>query len=281
MLLEQVDAYPWFLSKTIRLSVNDRPVNVRINPTEWSEHWRPLLAKLLELHHQRPKRLMIAIVGPPGCGKSVFTEQLNWMIFRGILGKQVRSAALQMDAFHYPNAYLQTHFRDMPDGSKLSLSMVKGAPDTIDVEALRKKLEEIRACPEEVVAPAYSRMAHDPIADAIRIHISSNIILMDGNYLLSPQPPFAGLRKLFDLGIYIDIPAPKILSNLMERHIKGGKSVDEAKAWVKSIDLPNAKLAEQSKACADVIVSRLEEDHLSGVAWRGQDLSLDAGGEES
>ena len=60
----------------------------------------------------------------------------------------------------------------------------------------------------------------------------------------------------------------KILSNLMDRHIRGGKTVDEAKEWVKRIDLPNARVAESTKVNADVIIERNHEDDLSLVLWR-------------
>ena len=273
MFIEKIDPYPWFLSKQMRLMVNDRPLITKISPTEWAEQWRPFFAKLLETQSHHPQRLMVAVVGPPGCGKSVFAEQLNWIIFRGFLGKELRSVALQMDGFHYPNSYLETHHRVLSDGAKIPLSWVKGQPDTFNIEALRNALGQLRACPEHVYWPGYSRITHDAVPNAHKIHSSTNIVIVDGNYLLSPKPPFTGMKSLFDLGIYIEAPTAKILSNLMERHMKGGKTMEEAKSWVKRIDLPNAKIAEQSKSFADVIVQRTSEEDLTGVIWKGELLS--------
>jgi pantothenate kinase len=257
----------------MRLMVNERPLETRISPTEWAEQWRPLLAKLLETHKQHPKRLMVAIVGPPGSGKSVFAEQLNWIIFRGFLDKEARSVALTMDGFHYPNTYLETHKRQLSDGAEIPLSWVKGQPDTFNMDALRNALRQLRAAPEYVYWPGYSRITHDPVPNAHKIHASTNIVFVDGNYLISNQAPFTGLGDFFDLKMYVEVPTAKILSNLMERHMKTGKTVDEAKSWVKRIDLPNARIAEQSKALADVVVVKTTDDDLTNVIWKGEILA--------
>lgn len=257
----------------MRLMVNERPVETRISPTEWVEQWRPLFAKILESYQHHPKRLMIAVAGAPGAGKSVFAEQLNWMIFRGIIGKNVRPMALQMDGFHYPNAYLESHHRVLSEGVKVPLSWVKGQPDTFDVQAFRASLEQLRAIAENVNWPGYSRVSHNPVPNAFKVHESHNVIIVDGNYLLSDRPPFAGIKDFFDVKIYVEAPTPKLLSNLMDRQLKNGKSVEEAKAWVKRVDLPNAKMAEQSKVNADAIVTKTTEDEIAGVVWKGEVLS--------
>ena len=75
----------------------------------------------------------------------------------------------------------------------------------------------------------------------------------------------------------MDGPAPKIMANLMERHIAGGKSVEDAKAWVKRIDLPNARIAESSKMQADVVIERDHEENLTAVVWRGEEKEMSRG----
>ena len=269
MPLESIDAYPWFLNKPLPLAVNDHTVKTRISATEWVEHWRPFLGKLQDLWlAARPRRFIVGIAGPPGSGKSVLAEQLNWIVSKGFLSKDAHAMSLPMDGFHFPNAYLMSHTRKLPDGTEIPLSAVKGQPDTFDVVALRKALKELAARPEYVEWPGYTRITHEPVPGQIKIHESINIIFVEGNYLLVDRGPFAGIPAVFDLRIYVDGPAPKILSNLMERHIKGGKTVEEAKDWVKRIDLPNARVAESTKVNADVIIERNHEDDLSLVLWR-------------
>jgi len=269
MALELIDSYPWFLNKPLPLAVNEQIIKTRITATEWVEHWRPFLARLLVMYQaSRPRRFIVGIAGPPGAGKSVFAEQLNWMVGKGFLAKDAHSMSLPMDGFHYPNAYLLSHTRKLADGTEIPLSSVKGQPDTFDIASMRKALKELAARPEYVEWPGYTRVTHEPIPGKIKIHSSINIVFVEGNYLLVDRGAFAGIPGIFDLRIYIDGPAPKILSNLMERHIKGGKSVQDAKDWVKRIDLPNARVAESTKVNADVIIERNHEDDLSLVLWR-------------
>jgi pantothenate kinase len=266
--LEAIEAYPWFLNKSLDLMVNERLIRTRFNAGEWMDHWRPFLGRLREMWLAvRPRRFLIAIAGAPGSGKSVFAEQLHWLIERGILHKEAHSVALPMDGFHFPNSYLETHFRHLPEGNDIPLSSVKGQPDTIDIKSLRQHLKLLVGRPDHMDWPGYSRFTHDVVANKFRIHHSANLCLIEGNYLLVDRGPFVGIPDIFDLKVYVDAPAPKIMANLMERHINGGKTVDEAKDWVKRIDLPNARIAESSKSQADLIIERDGDDDLSAIIW--------------
>src|ERR1035437_1257830 len=148
-------------------------------------YWRPFLARLLKLWlAAQPKRFIVAIAGPPGSGKSVFAEQLHWLAYRGTMHKDVRSEALPMDGFHFPNAYLESHTRKLPDGTEIPLAWVKGQPDTIDIPNLKRHLMLLRTRPETLAWPGYSRASHDIVPDKYRVHQSANLIFVEGNYLL-------------------------------------------------------------------------------------------------
>jgi len=275
--LESIEAYPWFLNKHLDLMVNERLVHTRFNAGEWMEHWRYLLARMLDMWlAARPRRFLVAVAGPPGSGKSVLAEQFHWLIDRGIFHKEAHSVALPMDGFHFPNAYLESHFRRLPDGTDIPLSQVKGQPDSIDVKSLRQHLKMLVGRPDHMDWPGYSRFTHDVVPNKLQVHHSANFVIVEGNYLLVDRGIFAGIPDLFDLKIYVDGPGAKIIANLMERHIAGGKTVDEAKDWVKRIDLPNARIAESSKSNADVIIERDGDDDLSAVVWREKQTQLSA-----
>ena len=268
MSTDAIEAYPWFLNKHLDLMVNERLVHTRFNAGEWMEHWRHLLARILDMWlAARPRRFLVAVAGPPGSGKSVLAEQFHWLLERGVFHKEVHSVALPMDGFHFANAHLINAFRQLPDGTRIPLASVKGQPDTIDVRAFRQALKMLVGRPDYMDWPGYSRFTHDVVPNKFHIHHSANFVIVEGNYILVDRGPFAGIPDLFDLKIYVDAPGPKIIANLMERHIAGGKSVDEAKDWVKRIDLPNARIAESSKAHADVIIERDGDDDLSAVKW--------------
>ena len=76
-----IDVFPTFLNKhIIRLTVDQRPVEVRFNSTEWENFWRPFLGKLAEAKAQVPRRMLVAVAGAPGSGKSMFAAQLSWLL---------------------------------------------------------------------------------------------------------------------------------------------------------------------------------------------------------
>jgi putative kinase len=268
--LETVDPYPWFLNKPMHLLVNDLEVHAKITATQWSDHWHPLLTRLRERWlAAQPRRFMVAIAGPPGSGKSVLAEQLNWITSRGFLGKLVHSIALPMDGFHFPQKYLDTHTRKLDDGSEIPLSHAKGQFDTIDANALREHLKLLAIRSDEVNWPGYSRKIHDIVPNKFTVRQGVNLVFIEGNFLLLNKGPFAGIPSLFDLRIFIDIPPAKIMGNLMARHIAGGREVEVAKRWVKQIDLPNARLVESTRDRADVFIQRdIDHEGFFGITWR-------------
>ncbi len=166
----------------------------------------------------------------------------------------------------------------LSDGAQIPLSSVKGQPDTIDIVNFRRHLKMLVGRPEHMDWPGYSRFTHDVVPDKFRVHASMNLVLVEGNYVLVNRGPFQGVADIFDLRIYVDGPAPKIMANLMERHIAGGKTVEQAKDWVKRIDLPNARIAESSKSQADVVIERDHEDDLSSVSWRAENVATTSTG---
>ncbi len=272
MSVDVIPPIPWFLNRPFELTINDHAITTVITTHAWSAFWRPLLGRLRGLwQRKQPGRLLIAVGGPPGVGKSVFAEQLNWLVYKQMMHQEAHSVALPMDGFHFPNKYLEAHFRKLPDGQEIRLLDVKGQPDTLDIPGLKRHLHHLRDHKEVVDWPGYSRFAHDVVPNKYRIPLISNFVVVEGNYLLVDRGPFAGLPELFDVKIYVDGPAPMIMMKLMERHIKGGKTVEDAKSWVKRIDLPNARIAESTKASADVVVERDSENELSGVHWRGEE----------
>jgi len=274
LALEHIDPYPWFLNKPLDLVVNEQLVRTRITATEWADSWRPLLGRIYDLWRAHvTKRYLIAIAGPPGSGKSVFAEQLHFIIDKGILHKDAHTVALPMDGFHYPNSFLETHARRLPDGTEVKLSALKGQPETFDVARLQRYMKALIARPDYVPWPGYSRFSHDVVPDKFRVAASTNIVIVEGNYLLVNRGAFTGLPEMFDLRMYVDAPAPKIIANLVDRHIKGGKTLEEAKDWVKRIDLPNARMAESSRHQADVIIERDTDDDLAAITWKGEEAS--------
>ncbi len=262
-----IDPFPWFLNKDVTLHFGGRDTVMHIRASEWNDYWRPLLTRLMERQTLHKKRLMVAVVGPPGSGKSFFAAQVAWMADKGFIPGS-NAIALPMDGFHYPGHVLNQKTLLLRNGERIPMKNCKGAPETIDVEALHATLERIRLGNEKLVWPDYDRKLHDVVPNGIRISSTHNLILVEGNYLLVKVPPYKGISDIFDLRIYVEAPGPTIVTNLMNRHIEGGKTVEQAKDWVRRIDLPNARLVEGTRSSADVVVRRDRSDLLSAVTWQ-------------
>jgi pantothenate kinase len=264
--LQEIDPFPWFLHKDVPLMLNGQRVEMHIRASEWTKRWRPLLSNLIELQRLCGRRMLVGVAGAPGSGKTFFTEQLAWMATKNIMPK-VNLVSLPMDGFHFPESVLAERFLQLEDGRQLRMSQCKGAPDTFDVPLLREHLERLKQIPPKMTWPGYDRVHHKSVPHAISVHESVNVAMVEGNYLFLDRPPYGGISDMFDLRIYIEAPAASIVTNLMNRHIEGGKTIGMAKDWVKHVDLPNARLVEMTKAKAEVLIQRDRDGAISAVVW--------------
>jgi pantothenate kinase len=174
------------------------------------------------------RRKLLGLVGAPGAGKSTVAEAL-----RQSLGD--RAQVVPMDGFHLANVELQ----------RLGRSGRKGAPDTFDSAgyvALLQRLREQRPDGDIVYAPEFRREIEEPIAGAIAVLPTTQLVISEGNYLLHDVGPWAGAAAMFDEVWYVDIDDAVREERLVRRHQQFGRSAEEARAWVASTDAPNARL---------------------------------------
>jgi pantothenate kinase len=187
---------------------------------------------------KRNGRTLLGLVGAPGAGKSTLAAAL--------LAEFAEVAqVVPMDGFHLANVELE----------RLARRDRKGAPDTFDsagyVALLRRLL--VQADDEIVYAPEFRREIEEPIANAIPIHSSTQLVITEGNYLLLDEGPWAQVAGLLDEVWYVDIDDEVRLHRLTRRHEQFGRSAEEAAAWVAGTDEPNARLIEASRARASFV----------------------------
>ncbi len=266
MSLQEIDPFPWFLHKDVPLLINGQRVEMNIRAAEWTKRWRPFLSNLVELQRLCGRRMLVGVAGTPGSGKSFFTEQLAWMATKNILPK-ISLVSLPMDGFHFPESVLAERFLQLEDGRQLRMNQCKGSPDTFDVPLLREHLLRLKQTPQKMAWPGYDRVRHKAVPQAINIHESVNLAMVEGNYLFLDRPPYEGIADIFDLRIYVEAPPASVVTNLMNRHMEGGKTVGMAKDWVKHVDLPNARLVEMTKNKAEVLIQRDRDGAISAVVW--------------
>jgi pantothenate kinase len=175
------------------------------------------------------QRKLLGLIGAPGAGKSTLAAALLQAV--GVDRAQV----VPMDGFHLANVELQ----------RLGRSGRKGAPDTFDSAgyvALLQRLREQRPDGDIVYAPEFRREIEEPIAGAIAVLPTTQLVISEGNYLLHDVGPWAGAAAMFDEVWYVDIDDAVREERLVQRHQQFGRSAEEARAWVASTDAPNARL---------------------------------------
>ena len=189
---------------------------------------------------KKETRLIVCIFGSPGSGKSTFSENLNNELnkIHGLMSKIV-----PMDGFHFDNAILAD--RD--------LLRFKGSPETFDTIGFISLLAKLRQQPEtDQVIPVFDRELDLSRGSARLIEKSTNILLVEGNYLMLSQAPWNRLQTFFDLTIKIESDRRILKDRLLRRWLDLGNSKDEASDKIKHNDLPNSDLVENLSMPADI-----------------------------
>lgn len=198
------------------------------------------LDRALSLTKSSDTRVMIGLVGKPGVGKSTLS---NYLLKK--LPKE-STALLPMDGYHLSNTQLKL----------LGRSDRKGAPDTFDSHGFVDLLQRIMSNSiDEIYFPIFHREIEESIAAEGVIHPHTSLILTEGNYLLLDIAGWSGVAKTLTESWFIDVDNDKRMARLVARHIKYGKSFEDAHAWAHGSDEANAELIETTRANADVIVN--------------------------
>ena len=161
------------------------------------------------------QRIIVAIAGPPGVGKTTITQKLS-----GLINKQRSGmcSILPMDGYHFDDIYLE----------HMAWRARKGAPHTFDVGGFAHMLSRLIANNEKQIAvPVFDRSIEIARAGARMIPQSVNIVLTEGNYLLLKQAPWDKLAVYFDTTVMLKASRITLEKRLQNRWIKHGLSSDE------------------------------------------------------
>ncbi len=185
-------------------------------------------------------RLIVAVAGPPGAGKSTVTKQLVDRLNDGTAG--VPAAAFPMDGFHLSN-------RVLAERGWLSR---KGAPQTFDTDGFARTLNRIRGNDGDVPIPLFDRTLDAAIENAAVIRRHHRLIVVEGNYLLLDREPWRGLLPRYDLTVFLRVDAVILENRLIRRWLDQGLDNTAASARALSNDLPNARLVVENSVAADL-----------------------------
>lgn len=181
-------------------------------------------------------RRILGIAGLPGAGKSTLVAQL--LAHAGDI-----AVGVPMDGFHLANAEL----------ARLGRAARKGASDTFDAAGYVALLRRLRGpVPGETVyAPAFHREIEEPIAGEIGVPADTRLVITEGNYLLLDEGPWKDVRGMLDEVWFVDVDDAQRHEQLLARHMRYGRSRQDALDWIEHTDEPNARRIALTAALAD------------------------------
>jgi pantothenate kinase len=184
------------------------------------------------------KRVILGLAGAPGSGKSTLGQLLAER-----LGAE--AVLVGMDGFHLAQEEL----------TRLGNAERKGAPDTFDVLGYVNLLRRLRSRQERVVyVPCFNRDLEEPIAGAVPVPRELPFVITEGNYLLLDSPEWSQVSGLLDECWFVDPGEELRLDRLVARHIRHGRSPEQARERSYGSDQRNAELIALSRARASRVI---------------------------
>jgi pantothenate kinase len=189
------------------------------------------------------ERHLVGITGCPAAGKSTLALSLAREV-NHIAGAEI-AAVVPMDGFHLPNDILESR----------GIRHLKGVPETFDPEAFGQLLRRLRReTRSTVLCPEYSRVLHAAVSGAISIRPNHRVLVVEGNYLLLDTGRWSDIRPLLNEVWYVEVDDGRMRERLLERHIAGGRTLEQAVAKMEETDIPNAEMVRARAHSADRII---------------------------
>jgi pantothenate kinase len=186
------------------------------------------------------RRRLLGIAGAPGSGKSTLAAALA-----DALGPAL-AIVVPMDGFHLAQAELE----------RLGRAGRKGAPDTFDASGFVALLARLRDAAEPVTyAPQFRREIEEPVAEAIPVPREVPLVIVEGNYLLVDDGPWAAVRGLLDECWFVEVDEAVRMDRLVARHRAFGRAEADARAFAHGSDQANAEVIAATRGRADVVVA--------------------------
>lgn len=204
---------------------------------------------LLVVHIQRMhskaegRRIAVGITGGPGSGKSTLAREIVTMLNATHPGA---AALVPMDGFHMRHSKLEA----------MGQVDYKGAPHTFEGADFVSFLHHLKHATKAVSGPGYSRKIEDVVDNAFTIQPDVTMLIVEGNYLLLTDGPWAGVKPLLDFSVFLDVDRELVKARLLKRHAEEGLFSDERnRAHIERTDMPNFDLVAQSADRADLLIT--------------------------
>ncbi|KPM37964.1 hypothetical protein AK830_g8576 [Neonectria ditissima] len=219
-----------------------------------------ILSQLALKQSQGHTRLLIAMAGPPGSGKSTIATQVSKLV--ASLPSSPSIVAISVDGFHHSLATL----RSLPNAAEVLAR--RGAPWTFDGAAAADLVRQLRdaAGKYSVTAPTFDHAVKDPVPDGLVVGPEVQVCILEGNYLLSDEAPWDTIAPSVDDCWLVEVDSCLARSRVAERHLKSGieDTMEKALKRADENDLLNGEyVITHSKGRYDVLIESVEDGTLS------------------
>ena len=235
------------LAGTLNVEVAGYDTAVELTPQSLEAVYLPMLAMLDQ--HARSRRVIAALAGIPGSGKSTFVAVLTHLADQ-LLGEGV-FAAVSIDGWHLPNVILDARTTLDAAGQTIPLRQRKGGPESFDIPAIAAAVRQLADSDQTISLPVYDRRLHDPRPDGLTVTPQARIILVEGNYLFDDSPPWNTVSALLSPKFLLACDPATARQRVIARHIRGGCTPTEAERKYDQNDGLNAAIVLQHAPRAD------------------------------
>ena len=177
----------------------------------------------------KPKenRVLIAIAGPPGSGKSTVGELLTDLMNKNLM----TTSLVPMDGFHMDNKTLE----------RKNLLYRKGSPETFDLKGFTELIKKLRYN-KNLSVPLFDRTLDEVIQNSRKIPSNQEYIVIEGNYLLLKKESWQDLCSYWDYSVFLSVDNTVLKLRLIKRWLSQNHTHSEAETRVMKNDLVNANL---------------------------------------
>ncbi len=186
-------------------------------------------------------RFIVGIAGPPGSDKTTLADALCKLL----LAKGESAVVVPMDGYHFDDMVL----------NKRGHRARKGAYYTFDAPGFVHLISRIKSNEPDIAIPVFDRTIEMSRAAADVIDGSTRFIIVEGLYLLLKRAPWAELKPLFDVSVFLNVPRAELERRLTQRILHHGHDAEYARNWIASNDMLNADEVIGNSAFADITIS--------------------------